>query len=701
MAENHKPPHDLPPLADKGAARPLAQTRPSEPAAADAGEEKRPSGLHTRPDLFGSSAVMPRPDDDAAEDANAPGSQPASQGPSEDREEDRGEDRGVNRPSDASASAASFVAEPVTRIGRPISGDETIGAPDASGRRATPVGVFLPVANLQDQPLRIPDSIAFEDWPDTPDSEPEAGARSPEGASMAASEPGPEEPAPSEEISATPDPAQPDFGAAESDDLAVPEKPAEAAAPADWQAPDWQTPDWQDPNRQPDPSAGQPDRFQDLLARLETGIDLRRLSGARWLLPAGITACAVLLVAGLAVGIIPIPGEDRQTAQLAQDLDEPAAGDPDMSASLPGQQDVPVAPAGSDLGNDSAAGLQPEEAAPGDPLGDALGDAAGDAPGASQLAALPEPGAPNALDSDREPIVDFMRIDPDGKAVVAGRAAPGTELTVLDNGEPLGTVTADIYGLWTFVSQDPLSGGRHEIGLRIKNQGSEVSSEPVLVTEGGSLQSEGPETEAELENLMTAAPEETDFTEDFEAPEQLAAAVPQTPVQSDASVSRSPAEPGGSSAEQPAVAPSPADQAVAAATPAPGGDSTQATAEEPAEESAAEPAAEATATVPAPAPKPEPPAETQIARAVPAGGDYVIQFASFLNPETAVREQTVLEERFSDLLTGHEVFVQQVDIADQGTFYRVRLGPFATLAEARTVCSRFQERERDCLAMAR
>ena len=51
-----------------------------------------------------------------------------------------------------------------------------------------PVGEFLPVANLQDQPLRIPDSIAFEDWPDTPDSEPEAGARSPEGASMAASE---------------------------------------------------------------------------------------------------------------------------------------------------------------------------------------------------------------------------------------------------------------------------------------------------------------------------------------------------------------------------------------------------------------------------------------------------------------------------------------------------------------------------------
>jgi cell division septation protein DedD len=122
--------------------------------------------------------------------------------------------------------------------------------------------------------------------------------------------------------------------------------------------------------------------------------------------------------------------------------------------------------------------------------------------------------------------------------------------------------------------------------------------------------------------------------------------------------------------------------------------------EEPAEtaDSAATPPV---ATAPAPAAKPEPPAETQIAAAVPAGGDYVIQFASFLNPETAERETALVEQRFPDLLAGHEVFVQQTDIADQGTFYRVRLGPFASLAEARKTCARFQERDRDCLAMAR
>ncbi|MDX1574899.1 MAG: SPOR domain-containing protein, partial [Kiloniellales bacterium] len=465
------------------------------------------------------------------------------------------------------------------------------------------------------------------------------------------------------------------------------------------------------PNRQADPSAGQPDPFRHLLARLETGIELRRLTDTRWLLPAGIAACAVLLVAGLAVGIVPIPGDDRQTGQLAQDLEAPAAGDPEASAPLVSQQDLPVAPAGSEPDNESAVKPLPEEAAP------------GDEPGTSQLAALPEPGAPTALDSDREPIVDFMRIDPDGKAVVAGRAAPGTKLTVLDNGEPLGTVTADIYGLWTFVSKDPLSGGRHEIGLRVKNQGSEVSSEPVLVTDGGSSLIQGPESRAEPEGPVTNTPEGADFSRDlagdFKAPEQLAAAAPGPSVRSDAAVPPGRAETDESAAEEAIVAPSRDDQGEIAATPTPIEDSLQTIEQEPVEPAAgpaeqaaeetlevtaAEPAAAeaaATATAPAPAPKPEPPAETQIARAVPSGGDYVIQFASFLNPETAVREQALLEERFSDLLAGHDVFVQQVDIADQGTFYRVRLGPFATLAEARATCTRFQERERDCLAMAR
>ena len=72
-----------------------------------------------------------------------------------------------------------------------------------------------------------------------------------------------------------------------------------------------------------------------------------------------------------------------------------------------------------------------------------------------------------------DPSVDVVRIDADGMVVIAGRAAPGSELIVLDNGAPLGSVTADAFGEWVFVSETPLPEGDHEFGLVVKNvQGS-------------------------------------------------------------------------------------------------------------------------------------------------------------------------------------------------------------------------------------
>jgi len=291
-------------------------------------------------------------------------------------------------------------------------------------------------------------------------------------------------------------------------------------------------------------------------------------------------------------------------------------------------------------------------------------------------------------------------------------------LTVLDNGEPLGTITADIYGLWTFVSKEPLASGRHEIGLRVKHLGSEVSREPVLVTDSGSPLPVVPESAAGTLDPVTSGPERQDLAQELaedvpqetQNAEQLAAVTPETPVQSDASATpaatqQAATEQAGAASEDRAIAEIPKQPAETAEAPAPAPTTTteaaQAIEPEAVEPEAgdSEPAAQNAA--PAPAPKPEPPAETQIAATAPAGGDYVIQFASFLSPETAVREQGLVEERFPELLDGHEIFVQQVDIADQGTFYRVRLGPFASLAEAHATCARFQERDRDCLAMAR
>ncbi len=68
-----------------------------------------------------------------------------------------------------------------------------------------------------------------------------------------------------------------------------------------------------------------------------------------------------------------------------------------------------------------------------------------------------------------QPSVDIVRIEPDGAAVIAGRAAPGAELILLDNGAPIGTVAADAYGEWVFIATNPLPSGAHDFGLVIKD----------------------------------------------------------------------------------------------------------------------------------------------------------------------------------------------------------------------------------------
>jgi hypothetical protein len=66
-----------------------------------------------------------------------------------------------------------------------------------------------------------------------------------------------------------------------------------------------------------------------------------------------------------------------------------------------------------------------------------------------------------------QPSFDLIRIEPNGEAVIAGRAAPDTELILLDNGQPIGKVTADWAGEWAFIPDAPLAPGDHEFSLVI------------------------------------------------------------------------------------------------------------------------------------------------------------------------------------------------------------------------------------------
>ena len=98
----------------------------------------------------------------------------------------------------------------------------------------------------------------------------------------------------------------------------------------------------------------------------------------------------------------------------------------------------------------------PESAAVGEPVPAAVEPPASEpAPQAAVAPAAPEVA----------PSFDLVRIEPDGQAVLAGRAEPHAELILLDNGAPLGTVSADAAGEWAFVPDAPLSAGDHNFSL--------------------------------------------------------------------------------------------------------------------------------------------------------------------------------------------------------------------------------------------
>ncbi len=104
-----------------------------------------------------------------------------------------------------------------------------------------------------------------------------------------------------------------------------------------------------------------------------------------------------------------------------------------------------------------------------------VGTVASSAPASALTPALSPAAAPADEDADAgqapeatPPSIDVVRVEPDGAAVIAGRAAPGAELIVLDNGAPIGTATADAFGEWVFIPDAPLPAGAHEFGLVVK-----------------------------------------------------------------------------------------------------------------------------------------------------------------------------------------------------------------------------------------
>lgn len=79
---------------------------------------------------------------------------------------------------------------------------------------------------------------------------------------------------------------------------------------------------------------------------------------------------------------------------------------------------------------------------------------------------------PDVASKVAAPSFDVVRINPNGDAVIAGRAAPGAKITLLDDGQPIGEAMADDRGDWVLLPNSSVAPGEHKFTLKMDREGA-------------------------------------------------------------------------------------------------------------------------------------------------------------------------------------------------------------------------------------
>ncbi len=100
-----------------------------------------------------------------------------------------------------------------------------------------------------------------------------------------------------------------------------------------------------------------------------------------------------------------------------------------------------------------------------------------------QTAASAKPAQAPEQTKPAAPSFDVVRVAPDGATVMAGRAAPGSEVTVTDGGTAVASAKADQRGEWVMLPDKPLAPGTRELNLTETRPGAEtpVPADKVVV----------------------------------------------------------------------------------------------------------------------------------------------------------------------------------------------------------------------------
>ncbi len=82
-------------------------------------------------------------------------------------------------------------------------------------------------------------------------------------------------------------------------------------------------------------------------------------------------------------------------------------------------------------------------------------------------------------------------------------------------------------------------------------------------------------------------------------------------------------------------------------------------------------------------------------------GSHLVQIGAFRSQAEADGQWSRLQGKLASYLDGKSQDVERADLGEKGTYYRLRIGPFASADEAKTYCAGLKERGTDCLIKAK
>jgi hypothetical protein len=359
---------------------------------------------------------------------------------------------------------------------------------------------------------------------------------------------------------------------------------------------------------------------------------------------AALIALGIVLGLGIILAVTRISGPDKPETAVV--VPEPAAKVSGVSGSpadgdaagatvvdAVGKSDGKDATVVTDTATDSA---EPETPSPVDRQAKLPPPSAPDS-GAGQASSVSEKDpSQNEIETGRaDPSVDVVRIDADGMAVIAGRAGPGSQLIVLDNGAPVGSVTADAFGEWVLVPEAPLPTGDHEFSLVVKGVRGSVTV---------------PRTQKTI----------ADEPADLRAPDAQPAPIPER--KPDAGKSQTwldKAKKRGALKAQNLLIP---DRKPLY-------------------------------------PEPRTTRNGQKVFGEEQGGDFVVQLAAVPTENGARQEWIKLRQKFPEILGSMKLNLDEAKVNGHVSVVRVRTGAFITARSAWNLCKRFEAQDQDCLVV--